>query len=193
LAALAGYALSLLGAGCTGDDGGDAERFDAPRSAETAFAYSSDATCFLDLGLGSWGWTMPMEEIVDVGRKFLLYADVGGCDPTSSGTRVGEVQLSRYAYDPTKLWVTYQGEGVLAETLRIHAGVGQTPVDDTGAATLAPSAYRVVKQYPPDGTYLAELTIDDLPVSPIYVIVRADIVPLYGGGGGGGGSGSTGP
>lgn len=132
---------------------------------ETAFARSaSNATCFLDLGIGisdRWGWTNgPLGEgtyVMD------LIAGAGRC---KNGTNVGTVTV---VYSAGLVTVTYNLTGpYVLEQAHVYVG-SDILATNNGEYTVAPGRYPIVDDDPASPSYKIAAT------GNVYVVAHASV------------------
>lgn len=132
---------------------------------ETAFAYGGDdATCFIDLGFGNWGWTNgPLGE---GSYSFPIYAAAGQCD-LSKGTLVGTLEI---VYSGGTATIEYEMDaGFTMDETQLYVGNDILPKKG-GEYTVAPGQYGNIHDL--DGASSDSYTITDLS-GDIYVVAHA--------------------
>lgn len=133
----------------------------------TAYAYHADyATCFLDLGFSSWGWTNG--PLTAGYYEFQLWASAAGCD-TSKGRLVGWLAVD---YDGSTAVVTYNMyEGNWMTATQLYVGSERLPRDRKGKETVSPG------QYPYKHDALDSVMTDSYTVAglsgDIYIVAHA--------------------
>ena len=114
-----------------------------PEECETAFAYSDDGTCFLDIDsdedgvadFNRWGWTIPVTD--GTSETFDFYAAAGQCDLTK-GTLVGTVTVS---YSNGFATVEFDmDEGYTLDETHLYIGTDILATNN-GEYTVAPGQY----------------------------------------------------
>lgn len=113
----------------------------------TAYAYlPGHATCFLNLGFSSWGWTNG--PLAPGSYTFELWASAAGCD-TSKGRLVGSVAV---AYNGSTALVTYHlYAGYWMTATQLYVGNARLP-KLKGKETVSPGQYSYVHGVLDDAT-----------------------------------------
>jgi len=144
---------------------------------ETAFARSAtDATCFIDLGFGNWGWTNgPM----GFGSyRFELWAAAGQCDLTK-GYLVGLVDVD---YDESGLGIEVNAApGFGLDAAHYYAGAEILPRFTAGPHndfTVAPGQYPVVNELDYATVTTDSASFSDLS-GDVHVVVHAVVCGAY--------------
>jgi hypothetical protein len=137
------------------------------RVSGTAYAYlPGRATCFLNLGFSSWGWTNG--PLGPGSYTFQLWAGAAGCD-TTKGRLAGWVTVN---YSGSTAVVTYQlYEGYWMTATHLYVGKDRLPKDKKGKETVSPG------QYPYSHGVLDNVSTDSYRVNGlsgnIYVVAHA--------------------
>ncbi len=141
------------------------------QTCETAFAYSEQAACFLDLDLNQdgrrdfsrWGWTLgPINE---GNYQYDIYGAAGQCN-LGNGTLVGTLDVS---YASGAVTLSYRSlPGFNFSQAHGYAGADVLPKDRNGNYTVAPGQYTTVESLA-DGTTAHTTVISGLS-GPVYVV-----------------------
>jgi hypothetical protein len=141
---------------------------------ETAFAFSPEATCFLDIDedgddtgdFNRWGWTIgPLTPGLYV---YEMYAGAAQCE-TSKGTHVGTVHVDYGGELATVTFLNMISPYTLKET-QVYVGNEILP-QDNGFNTVAPGQYTVVNGSPDTETDSASIPVS----GNIYIVAHATV------------------
>jgi hypothetical protein len=141
------------------------------QTCETAFAYSEQAACFLDLDLNQdgrrdfsrWGWTLG--PISEGSYQYDIYGAAGQCN-LGNGTLVGTLDVT---YASGSVTLSYRSlPGFNFSQAHGYAGADVLPKDRNGNYTVAPGQYTTVESLA-DGTTAHTTVISGLS-GPVYVV-----------------------